>query len=472
MKFDMKLRNVLALGTVLLRAAEAATCDLKNSFAAPVLASGWEHKLIARNLTKPRSIQFDSEGNLLVIQGGAGLIHLSFDDGGSTCLDVAKTTFLINSTDLNHGLALSNDGKTIYASSSNSVFAWTYDPVAGTVGNSNTTIITGMDNDDHTTRTLLMSQKQPGTIIVSRGSQSNLDYSAESLDTGHSQIKAFDLTNFTSESEPYNFNTAGRLLGWGLRNSVGVAEEPLTGGIYSVENSVDEIQRNDVDVHQYNPGEEVNFHGFLNGSTESQGGNYGYPLCYALWNTSIPNAENLTVGSQFTMDQNATIDDAFCAKERVPPRLTFEAHVAPLDIKFLANGTKAYVSFHGSWDKTAPVGYKVISLDFANGSPVAESTSMTAAQDIFSNPDNSVCPGRCFRPVGLAIDGVGRLFVSSDSSGELYVLAKTGSGSGSGTTTSPAPAATSSKASGASKVVVSGVMMALVAVVGFGAVMM
>lgn len=97
---------------------------------------------------------------------------------------------------------------------------------------------------------------------------------------------------------------------------------------------------------------------------------------------------------------------------------------------------------------------------------------MTAAQDIFSNPDNSVCPGRCFRPVGLAIDGVGRLFVSSDSSGELYVLAKTGSGSGSGTTTSPAPAATSSKASGASKVVVSGVMMALVAVVGFGAVMM
>ncbi|PVH86096.1 soluble quino protein glucose dehydrogenase [Cadophora sp. DSE1049] len=447
----MKSDTIFALGTVLLGVAEAATCDLTNNFAEPVLANGWEHKLIAKGLTKPRSILFDSEGNLLVIQQGAGLIHLAFDDGGSTCLDVAKKTFLINSTELNHGLALSNDGKTLYASSSEAVFSWTYDAAAGTVGDTNTTLITGMDNDDHTTRTLLMSQKEPGTLIVSRGSSSNLDFSAESLDTGHSQLKAFDLTALNSDSDPYNFNTAGRLLGWGLRNSVGVAEEPLTGGIYSVENSVDQLERNDVDIHQYNPGEEVNFHGFLNGSTDNQGGNYGYPLCYALWNTSIPNADNLTVGAQFTSEQNATVDDDFCAEERVPPRLTFEAHVAPLDIIFLPNGTKAYVSFHGSWDRTLPAGYKVVSLDFSNGSPVAESTSMTAAQDIFSNPDTTVCPGSCFRPVGLALDGKGRLFVSSDSSGELYVLAKTGEGSESEspTSTSPAPAATSSKESGA-----------------------
>lgn len=100
MTSDMKIRNVLALAALLLGAAEAATCDLRTSFAAPVLANGWEHKLIAWNLTKPRSIMFDSEGNLLVVQQGAGLIHLAFDDGGSTCLDVAKKTFLINSTDV------------------------------------------------------------------------------------------------------------------------------------------------------------------------------------------------------------------------------------------------------------------------------------------------------------------------------------------------------------------------------------
>ncbi len=186
-------------------------------------------------------------------------------------------------------------------------------------------------------------------MVVSRGSDSNLDLSAESLSSGHSQIKAFDLTNLTATSQPYDFTTEGKLLGWGLRNSVGVAEEPLTGGIYSVENSADEIEREDIDIHQNNPGEELNYHGFLNGSTENQGRNYGYPYCYALWNTSIPNVGKLAVGDQFTLNQNATINDTFCASERVPPRLTFQAHTAPLDIIFLPNGTQAYVSFHGSW---------------------------------------------------------------------------------------------------------------------------
>lgn len=217
-----------------------------------------------------------------------------------------------------------------------------------TVTSTNQTIVTGMSNDDHTTRTLLISQKEPGTLVVSRGSNSNLDVEAEDLSSGHSQIKAFDLSNLTVSSNPYDFNSEGRLLGWGLRNSVGVAEEPLTGGIYSVENSVDQITRSGTDVHENNPGEEMNFHGFLNASTESQGGNYGYPYCFSAWNTSIPDNADLKVGTQFSMDQNSTINDTTCAS-RVAPRLTFQAHMAPLDIKFTANGTEAFVSFHGSW---------------------------------------------------------------------------------------------------------------------------
>ena len=218
-----------------------------------------------------------------------------------------------------------------------------------TVGDTNRTLVTGMSNDDHTTRTLMMSNKEPGILVVSRGSNSNIDLEAESLTSGHSQIKAYDLSNITSTSEPYEFATSGRLLGWGLRNSVGVAEEPLTGGIYSVENSADEIDRNGVDIHQNNPGEEMNYHGFLNSSAEDQGGNYGYPNCFALWNTSIPDVGSLVTGNQFTLDPNATINDTTCADSRVPPRLTFQAHMAPLDIIFLPNGTEAFVSFHGSW---------------------------------------------------------------------------------------------------------------------------
>lgn len=229
------------------------------------------------------------------------------------------------------------------------MYSWSYDASAVSVGDTNQTLITGMSNDDHTTRTLLMSAKEPGILVVSRGSNSNIDLAAEDITTGHSQIRAFNVTNLTSISQPYDFKSAGRLLGWGLRNSVGVAEEPLIGGIYSVENSADGIDRDGVDIHQNNPGEEMNYHGFLNASTENQGGNYGYPYCFALWNTSIPDLATMTVGSQFTLTQNATINDTFCAKERVSPRLTFQAHMAPLDIIFLPNGTEAFVTFHGSW---------------------------------------------------------------------------------------------------------------------------
>jgi hypothetical protein len=41
-----------------------------------------------------------------------------------------------------------------------------------------------------------------------------------------------------------------------------------------------------------------------------------------------------------------------------------------------------------------------------------------------ANADNSKCPDQCFRPVGLALDSKDRVFMSSDATGEIYVLAK------------------------------------------------
>jgi len=261
-------------------------------------------------------------------------------------------------------------------------------------------------------------------LLVSRGSTSNLDALAEDITSGHSQIKAFNITNATSS---YDYDTDGLLLGWGLRNSVGVAEEPITGAIYSVENSVDEMTRDGQNIHQDNPGEELNFHGYLNGTKYAQqGGNYGYPSCFAAWDIgTIPNNKGLQVGTQFAIgNQNATINDTFCQNDRVAPRLTFQAHMAPLDLKFDDNGTAAWVTFHGSWDRTDPIGYKLSVVGFSNGSPVEPANSSTAAIDIVSNPDLSKCPDKCFRPVGLAWDSKGRLFMSSDTTGEIYVVGR------------------------------------------------
>ena len=281
-----------------------------------------------------------------------------------------------------------------------------------------------MENSDHTTRTLLLSQQEPDLLLISRGSTSNLDPLAEELSSGHSQIRAFNLTNMT---DPYEYATDGLRLGWGLRNSVGVAEHPGTGGIYSVENSVDEAEREGEDVHENNPGEEMNFHGYLNGTEyEAQGSNYGYPSCYAAWMPGLlPDNDGIKVGDSFAIgEQNSTVNDTTCS-ETSPPRLTFQAHMAPLDIKFNNSGTEAWVTFHGSWDRSDPSGYKLSVIPFENGEPVAQPDNSSSYMDVFANADNSVCPDNCFRPVGMAIDGQGRLFMSSDASGEIYVISQT-----------------------------------------------
>lgn len=224
---------------------------------------------------------------------------------------------------MNHGIELSADGRTLYASSVDAVYAWDYDARQRRVTSEARTIIEGMENGGHSTRTLLMSRKVEGLLLVSRGSAGNIDRQAEDITSGHCQIKAFNVTNATST--PYDFTQDGLMLGWGLRNSVGVAEDPLTGAIYSVENSVDNIRRAGRDIHEDNPGEELNFHGYLNGTeTEEQGGNYGYPQCFAAWNVEdIPNNEGLQVGDQFLSgDPTVTINDDVCRNGRIAPRLT------------------------------------------------------------------------------------------------------------------------------------------------------
>lgn len=88
-------------------------------------------------------------------------------------------------------------------------------------------------------------------------------------------IKAFNVSRINEK--PYNFTNDGVLLGWGLRNSVGVGEDQL-GGLWSVENSVDQLMREEIHAQVDNPAEELNWHGYLNqtvGLPGYVGPNYG-----------------------------------------------------------------------------------------------------------------------------------------------------------------------------------------------------
>ena len=78
-------------------------------------------------------------------------------------------------------------------------------------------------------------------------------------------------------------------------------------------------------------------------------------------------------------------------------------------------------------NRSPPIGYKLSSIAFADGAPVEASNSTTALGDIMTNSNVNNCPSSCFRPVGLAMDDEGRLFMTSDATGEIYVLRRIGS---------------------------------------------
>ena len=70
-------------------AASCATTSLTpTNSVKPSVASGYQLALIATGLTQPRSIKFDTLGNLLVVQDGVGVANLVLQDDGGICLSV------------------------------------------------------------------------------------------------------------------------------------------------------------------------------------------------------------------------------------------------------------------------------------------------------------------------------------------------------------------------------------------------
>jgi glucose/arabinose dehydrogenase len=209
--------------------------------------------------------------------------------------------------------------------------------------------VTGMWNTDHSSRTILIPKHAPGKMLVVRGSASNIDLQARQQSSGHCQIREF---NIAGSVQSLPFATGGNMVAWGLRNSVGLAEHPKDGGIWSNENGSDNLSRDGKDIHENSPGEEVNFHGYVNGTKHANyGKNYGYPDCGASWHVNeMPRNSALKVGKQFYLSApTASFNDTSCETNFVAPRITLPSHWAPIDFAFNSEGTVAYMTSRGSW---------------------------------------------------------------------------------------------------------------------------
>ncbi|KAK3984228.1 soluble quino protein glucose/sorbosone dehydrogenase [Cladorrhinum sp. PSN332] len=393
------------------------------------LESGWSAVKIAGGLKQVRTVVWDSEGNMLVSQNTRGVSVHTFGDNGC----VNSTTMLISGNQINHGLAISPDSKTLYASSETQAWSWAYDPLTRKISNQKT-IVRGMSTGIHSSRTIAVVPQSPNLILLQVGSNSNFDMASAQPSTGRAIIKIFDVSK--APSNGFNYNTEGEVYGYGLRNEIGFTADP-SGVFWGVENSGDDFARTENgqrrDIHIDNPAEELNN---LGDPTKVRNAWYGYPTCFTVWNAAnFPNS-GLKTGSNFVVSPNSSYNDASCNGKAIPPRLSFQAHSAPIANTFDTDAKNMYVTFHGSWNRQPATGFKVIQIPFqklADGSyePVAPADSMTGYKDIFgaTNPGSCTANGltmsNCFRLTASSWDPAGRgLVVGSDNSaeGELYLL--------------------------------------------------
>ena len=107
------------------------------------------------------------------------------------------------------------------------------------------------------------------------------------------------------------------------------------------------------------------------------------------------------------------------AKQSEPPALTYDAHSAPMALLFYDGAQfpaeyreSAFVTFHGSWNRSKPSGYKVVRMKFKDGKPTGFEDFLTG---FLVNGNNA----QFGRPCGLAIAKDGALLVSDDSGGVI-----------------------------------------------------
>lgn len=80
--------------------ATACASTIAPQHAAPSVAAGWRAEVVASGLSSPRGILFDSEGAMLVVEQGSGVVRVRLNEEAGSCvrIDGDKETVIEDSS--------------------------------------------------------------------------------------------------------------------------------------------------------------------------------------------------------------------------------------------------------------------------------------------------------------------------------------------------------------------------------------
>lgn len=330
------------------------------------------HIAVFAEAPNAREMAFSPGGVLLVTDMSDGTV-LAFPDPKNTGR-ADRMVPVLAGLNAPHGIAFHN-GK-LYVAEINAIRRYDWDESQLRATNPHKLADLPGSGGGHSTRTILFAGNK---MYVAVGSSCNVCKDEDQRRAAVTQ---------------YNEDGSGqRLFASGLRNAVGLTVNPKTNTLWATDNGRDWLG-DDL------PPEEVNDLG-------PKGGNFGWPYCYG---DRVPD--------------HYLSKDYDCSKTTAP-KVLMQAHSAPLGLLFYDGNMfpadyrgSLFVTFHGSWNRRMPTGYKVVRIKFNdNGEPQGPPEDFISGWIRPGEKKKGVWMGR---PVGLVVGPNGALYVSDDSAGVVY----------------------------------------------------
>ncbi|MDR7031468.1 sorbosone dehydrogenase family protein [Mesorhizobium sp. BE184] len=364
--------------------------------ARPDLPRGFTAEIIASGLRSPRVVRTAPNGDLFVADSRAGrlLVYRLGEDGKPTGDGV-----FAEGLSQPYGIAFHPADKPqwVYVASPDRVVRYPYKEGDMQAKGEAETVVSDIPSGGHWTRDIAFSADGK-TLYVSVGSQSNVGQDMGKAPEGGieawagSQPLGYAWGEEEGRANVLAFDADGknrRVVATGLRNCSGMAVQPATQALWCVVNERDQL------------GDNVPFE---YATTVKEGAFYGWPWYYIGANEDPRHA-----GARPDLAGKVTAPDVL-----------MQAHSAPLNIAFYqgdqfpaAYKGDAFVTLHGSWNRGARTGYKVVRLRFEDGKPTGEYEDFMTG---FVLSDAEVWG----RPVGVAVARDGSLIVTEDGSGTIW----------------------------------------------------
>ena len=371
----------------------------------PTVPAGYTISAIATDLKIPRHTLVLPNGDILVAEGKGGanapamrpkdILASIIKKKGTSSVKGGNRLTLLRDADgdgryegrsvfaekLNAPYGLALVGNALFVASQDALVRFDYRPGQTAAAGPPTKVIDLPAYINHHWTKAMTASADGRYLYIGNGSNSNIGERGMAAEEGRAMVWQVDVA--TGAYRPY---------ATGLRNPTALTVQPGSGQLWAVVNERDELGPNLVPDYM---------------TSVRQGGFYGWP--YAYWGKNV--------------DPRIKPGNPAMVRASLKPDYSLGSHHAPLGITFSsaamggAFAEGAFVGEHGSWNRTTPVGYRVVFVPFRGGRPAGNPVEFVSG---------FLKDGKARgRPVGVTLDPRGALIVADDLSNTIWRITPT-----------------------------------------------